>query len=90
MISLSHNLIVLFAQGRGGQHSALFVAKSTMSSSLLTIGQHKAMDIKPECIISSSVEYDPIKSEATDDEDMCNDSNTSNSQNHLLPIAIKH
>ena len=52
--------------------------------------QHKAMDIKPESIISSG--YDPIKNEEeTDDEDMCNDINTSNShENHLLlPINIK-
>ena len=58
-----------------------------LSSFLLTIGQHIAMDIKPECIVSS--EYDPIKSEETDDEDMYKDTNTSNSHNHLLPTNIK-
>ena len=43
--------------------------------------------IKPEFLISSG--YDPVKNEETDDEDMCKDTNTSNSQNHLLPINIK-
>ena len=43
------------------------------------------MDINPESAISSG--YDHIKSEETDDEDMCKNTNTSNnSQNHLLPI----
>jgi len=37
-------------------------------------------NMKPECVVSSSSVYDSVKSEETDDEDMCNNTNTSNSQ----------
>ena len=45
-------------------------------------------NIKPESVISS--EYDPVKSEETDDEDMCNETtDRSSSHENLLPINIK-
>ena len=48
----------------------------------------KKANMKPECVLSSG--YDPIKSEETDDEDICNDTDRSSShKNHLLPINIK-
>ena len=60
-----------------------------MSHSYRSIDRHKAMDIKPESIISSG--YDPVKSEEeTDDEDMHKATDRSSShENHLLPINVK-
>ena len=50
-----------------------------MSSSLMAAIKRKAdVNMKPEFVVSSG--YDPIKSEEeTDDEDICKDTNTSNS-----------
>ena len=60
-----------------------------MSSVSMAAVKREADDnIKLECAVSSG--YNPIKSEETDDEDMCKDANTSNShENHLLHINIK-
>ena len=47
-------------------------------------GEHKVKaNMKPECIVSSSSGYHPIKSEETDDEDMHKDTNTSNSHENI-------
>jgi len=57
---------------------------------MAAVGKRDEADayIKPECVISS--EYDPIKSEETDDEDMyIDDTNTSNLHENHLPINIK-
>ena len=53
-----------------------------MSSLPIEVDGYKAMDIKPESIISSG--YDPIKNEETDDEDVCKDTNTSNSEKSFI------
>jgi len=45
------------------------------------------ISIKPESVISSG--YDPIKSEETDEEDICKDNTSSSHENHLLPTNVK-
>lgn len=57
---------------------------------MAAVGKREADDnMKPECVISSSG-YDPIMSEETYDEDICNDTDRSSShENHILPINIK-
>jgi len=56
---------------------------------MAAVGKYGADDnTKPEFVMSSGCVQ--IKSEETDDEDMCNDTDRSSShENHLLPINIK-